>query len=54
MIKKTLYLWKVLQLPMEFFSQRMAGDIQSRQASNATIANSLINTLAPLLDTETE
>lgn len=43
------YLWKVLQLPMEFFSQRMAGDIQSRQASNATIANSLINTLAPLL-----
>ena len=43
------YLWKVLHLPMEFFSQRMAGDIQSRQGSNATIANSLINTLAPLL-----
>ena len=42
------YLWKVLHLPMEFFSQRMAGDIQSRQASNASIANSLINTLAPL------
>lgn len=43
------YLWKVLHLPMEFFSQRMAGDIQSRQGSNASIANSLINTLAPLL-----
>ncbi|MGN0597187.1 MAG: ABC transporter transmembrane domain-containing protein [Ruminiclostridium sp.] len=43
------YLWKVLHLPMEFFSQRMSGDIQSRQASNAAIANSLINTLAPLL-----
>lgn len=43
------YLWKVLHLPMEFFSQRMPGDIQGRQASNASIANSLINTLAPLL-----
>ena len=43
------YLWKVLHLPMEFFSQRMAGDIQSRQSSNASIANSLINTLAPLV-----
>ena len=39
----------VKHLPMEFFSQRMAGDIQSRQGSNATIANSLINTLAPLV-----
>ena len=43
------YMWKVLQLPMDFFSQRMAGDIQSRQISNATIANTLINTFAPLL-----
>ena len=42
------YMWKVLRLPMEFFSQRMAGDIQSRQSSNAGIANTLINTLAPL------
>lgn len=43
------YLWKVLHLPMEFFTQRMSGDIQGRQSSNAAIANSLINTLAPLL-----
>ena len=42
------FLWKVLHMPMEFFSQRMAGDIQSRQNSNAGIAGSLINTLAPL------
>ena len=42
------YMWKVLQLPMEFFSQRMAGDIQGRQNSNASIANTLINTFAPL------
>ena len=42
------YMWKVLKLPMRFFSQRMAGDIQGRQNSNASIANSLINTFAPL------
>lgn len=43
------YIWKVLRLPMRFFSQRMAGDIQSRQSANASIANSLIGTFAPLL-----
>lgn len=42
------YMWKVLQLPIDFFSQRMAGDIQSRQYENASIANVLINTVAPL------
>lgn len=42
------YLWHVLHLPMEFFSQRMAGDIQGRQGSNASIANTLVNTFAPL------
>ena len=42
------YMWKVLQLPIDFFSQRMAGDIQSRQYENASIANMLINTVAPL------
>ncbi len=42
------YMWKVLKMPMKFFSQRMAGDIQERQGSNATIANTLINTFAPL------
>ncbi|HAJ97846.1 MAG TPA: NHLP family bacteriocin export ABC transporter peptidase/permease/ATPase subunit [Ruminococcus sp.] len=48
-IGSTTYMWKVLQMPMEFFSQRMAGDIQSRQATNATIASTLVNTFAPLL-----
>lgn len=42
------YLWKVLHLPMEFFSQRMAGDIQQRQGMNASAAGSLVNLLAPL------
>ena len=42
------FLWKVLHLPMDFFSQRMVGDIQSRQNTNTSIAGSLINTFAPL------
>lgn len=45
----TTFLWKVLRMPMEFFSQRMAGDIQQRQSANATIANNLVNTFAPLV-----
>ena len=47
-IGSTTYVWKVLQLPIDFFSQRMAGDIQSRQTENASIANVLVNTVAPL------
>ncbi len=43
------YLWKVLHLPMQFFSQRLSGDISNRQASNANIANILVNTLSPLV-----
>lgn len=47
-IGSTTFLWQVLRIPMEFFSQRMAGDIQQRQGDNASIANSLVSTLAPL------
>ena len=47
-IGSSTFMWKVLHLPMEFFSQRLAGDIQSRQGSNAGIANSVVNTFAPL------
>ena len=43
------YMWKVLHLPMNFFSQRMAGDIIQRQDSNAGIANVLVSTLSPVL-----
>ena len=42
------FMWKVLRMPMEFFSQRMAGDIQQREGSNASIAGNLVNTFAPL------
>ena len=42
------YMWKVLRLPMEFFTQRMAGDIQQRKFSNASIAGEIVNTLSPM------
>jgi ABC-type bacteriocin/lantibiotic exporter with double-glycine peptidase domain len=42
------FMWKVLRLPMEFFSQRMTGDIMQRQGDNAGIAQTLVDTVAPL------
>ena len=42
------YLWKVLRLPMQFFTQRLSADIADRQATNASIANTMIQTFAPL------
>lgn len=45
----TTFLWKVLHMPIVFFSQRMAGDIQNRQNSNAGVAGQLVNTFAPLV-----
>jgi len=43
------YMWKVLRLPMDFFSQRMTGDILQRQGTNASIAGTLVDTVAPLV-----
>ncbi len=48
-VGNSTYMWKILRLPMEFFSQRMAGDIQGRKTGNALIAGQLVNTLAPLV-----
>lgn len=48
-VGSTSYMWKVLHLPMEFFSQRLSGDIQSRMALNSSVAGTLVNTFAPLL-----
>jgi len=42
------FMWHVLRLPVEFFSQRFAGDILSRQGSNQQIAGTLIRQLAPI------
>ncbi|MBR4026744.1 MAG: NHLP family bacteriocin export ABC transporter peptidase/permease/ATPase subunit [Lachnospiraceae bacterium] len=48
-VGNSTFMWKVLHMPMQFFSQRMAGDIQGRQQLNASIANTLIQTFAPLV-----
>ena len=47
-VANSTFMWHVLRMPMEFFSQRMAGDITSRQSSNEGVASSLIKQLAPL------
>ena len=43
------YLWKVLRLPMQFFTQRYSADIADRQATNAGIAHTMVQTFAPLV-----
>ena len=47
-VGSSTYLWKVLHLPMQFFGQRLTADISDRQATNAQIAGTLVNTFAPL------
>ena len=41
------FFWHILNLPLDFFSQRMSGDIMRRQEENASIAGTLVNTFAP-------
>ena len=45
----TTFMWKILHLPMEFFHQRMAGDIHQRKNANTGIAYDMVNTVAPML-----
>jgi len=40
------FLWHVLRLPMEFFSQRYAGEVSNRITSNQTVAAVLTSDLA--------
>jgi NHLM bacteriocin system ABC transporter peptidase/ATP-binding protein len=46
-ISNARFLWHVLRLPMEFFSQRMTADIALRQRSNQDVASILLRTMAP-------
>lgn len=48
-VANSTFFWHVLRLPMDFFSQRMVGDIASRQSSNELIAETLISQLAPVI-----
>lgn len=43
------FMWQVLRLPLEFFSQRYIGDIVVRQESTSRIAVTLIQKLAPIV-----
>ena len=42
------FLWHVLRMPMEFFSQRTAGDLSRRQGENDQVASILVSQLAPV------
>ena len=42
-----VYMWHVLRMPVEFFTQRHAEDIAIRKRDNEILAATLINTLAP-------
>lgn len=45
----TSLMWKILHLPMGFFSQRTAADLQLRFASGSQIAEIIVVTFAPLV-----
>ena len=42
------FMWHVLRLPLEFFSQRNVADVVSRQESTSNIALTLIQKIAPM------
>ena len=48
-LSNTSFMWHILRLPLEFFEQRMAGDIADRYVSNQGISGPLINTFTPLI-----
>ena len=47
-VANTSYVWHILRLPVDFFAQRMAGDLLKRQEANQEIASTLISTFAPI------
>ena len=47
-VGSSTFFWHVLSLPMEFFSQRLAGDILLRQQTNTMIAQSMVNIISPI------
>ena len=47
-IGSSSYMWRIFSLPMEFFSQRMTGDIEQRRSLNESVASQLISVFAPL------
>ena len=47
-VANATFMWHLLCLPVEFFSQRMAGDIAGRAGTNQGIASSIVNQFAPM------
>ncbi len=45
----TSFMWKILRLPIDFFNQRMSGDILMRHSTNESIARVIVDTLSPLV-----
>jgi len=45
------FMHHIFRVPMEFFSQRMAGDLVQRAASNDTVASTLVGQIAPVMMT---
>ncbi|MCR5451342.1 MAG: ATP-binding cassette domain-containing protein [Lachnospiraceae bacterium] len=45
----TSYMWKILNLPLEFFSQRSSEEIIIKHSMNAEISRTIVNTFAPLV-----
>lgn len=43
------YMWKVMQLPIEFFSQRMASDVYIRMDMLESLTSAVVNILMPLV-----
>ena len=43
------FMYHIFRMPMQFFAQRMSGDLANRQAANDTVATTLITRLAPTL-----
>lgn len=48
-IGNSTFIWKLLRLPVEFFTQRMAGDLQARKETNEEIAETVVHTVTPML-----
>lgn len=47
-VSNASFMWHMLHLPMNFFAQRMAGDLAGRQKLNDQIAETLIAKIAPV------
>lgn len=47
-IANATFVWHVLRLPLDYFSQRMPGEVLNRQSVNQDIAATLVQAVAPM------